>query len=91
MIQYVPTVSLWEEIDMQHQTRIHEIVHHNQRERDEWFLVRDQNGRRYVLFETVAIDSCSKPSQSTKREMSVQTILAQNNELAHKLRLFLEF
>lgn len=72
-------------------TRIHEIVHHNQLERDEWFLVRDPTGRRYVLFETVTMDSCShQPHLSKKREMSVQAILAQNNELARKLRTVLE-
>ncbi|MFN3580696.1 MAG: hypothetical protein ACK4VV_09520 [Pseudomonas sp.] len=71
-------------------TRIHEIVHHKQLERDEWFLVRDPTGRRYVLFETVTMDSRSSPPLSKKREMSVQTILAQNNELARKLRIVLE-
>jgi len=76
---------------MPQKTRIHEIVHHNQVERDEWFLVRDHTGRRYVLFETVMMDSCSNPAQlSKKREMSVQAILAQNNELARKLRTALK-
>lgn len=72
-------------------TRIHEIVHHNQLERDEWFLVRDHTGRRYVLFETVMMNSCLTPPKPSKmREMSVQAILAQNNELARKLRSVLE-
>lgn len=72
-------------------TRIHEIVRHHQRERDEWHLVLDPNGRRYVLFETMVLDAPSgRADHYRKREIAVQTILAQNNELSRKLRSILE-
>lgn len=71
--------------------RIHEVFHPNQLERDEWYLVRDPGGRRYVLFESHIIDpSSNQPQHSKKREIAITTILAQNNELAQKLRSVLE-
>lgn len=72
-------------------TSIHEIVRHNPFERDEWHLVHDPSGRRYVLFETVVIDAPSDlPRQFRKHKIAVETILAQNNELSEKLRSILE-
>ncbi|MEI4263342.1 hypothetical protein [Roseovarius sp. D0-M9] len=72
-------------------TRIHEIIRHNGRERDEWYLVRHPTGRRYVLLETSAMEAIPgrfKPELT--RKISVQAILAQNNELSQKLRSILE-
>jgi hypothetical protein len=75
---------------MRQLTRIHEVVRNNQLERDEWYLVRDPNGRRYVLFETSVVEPASNQlRRSWKREISVQTILVQNNELSQKLRSIL--
>lgn len=70
-------------------TRIHEVV--RQSERDQWYLVHDPCGRRYVLFETLAVDNSSNLSeQGRTRKIPVQAILAQNNELSQKLRSILE-
>ena len=71
--------------------RIHEVLSPNQLERDEWYLVRDPSGRRCVLFESFVIDpSSNQPRDSRKREIAIKTVLAQNNELANKLRSVLE-
>lgn len=71
--------------------RIHEVFRVNQFERDEWYLVSDPSGRRYVLFESCVVDpSSNRPQHSKKREIAIKTILAQNNELAQKLRSVLE-
>ena len=71
--------------------RIHEVRRPNQLERDEWYLVRDPGGRRYVLFESSVVDpSSTQPRNSKKREIAIKTVLAQNNELAQKLRSVLE-
>ena len=76
---------------MRQLTRIHAVVRHEQRQRDEWYLVRDANGRRYVLFETFDIGTTSDPvNPCRKREISVRTILAQNNELSYKLRSLMD-
>ena len=78
-------------MDMRQLTRIHAVVRHEQRQRDDWYLVCDPSGRRYVLFETFDIEStCDPINPCRKREISVQTILAQNNELSHKLRSLLD-
>lgn len=78
-------------IAMPQLTRIHEIIRQNPLERDEWHLVRDPGGRRYILFETVVIDAASDlQKQCRKHEIAVRTILAQNNELSQKLRSILE-
>lgn len=72
-------------------TRIHEVLRNSQLERDEWYLVHDPSGRRYVRFESVVVDPHSnQPHHSRQREIAVKTILAQNNELAQKLRSVLE-
>ncbi len=71
-------------------TRIHEVVRDNHLERDEWYLVHDASGRRYVLFETTVKDSISNQLKKCKnRQIPVQTILLQNNELSRKLRSIL--
>lgn len=71
-------------------TRIHEIVHHTRLERDEWHLVRAPCGRKYVLFETLAMGAATGSLKSgRKREIAVQAILVQNNELSDKLRAIL--
>lgn len=72
---------------MREQIKIHTVLRHDQPLRDQWHLVRDENGRRYVLFETLDANLCSdQPNPCFKRRISVQTILAQNNELSRKLR-----
>lgn len=72
-------------------TRIHTVVRQDQLQRDEWYLVRDPGGRRYVLFETLDLGTpTDRPDPCRKREISVQTILAQNNELSQKLRSLLD-
>lgn len=71
--------------------RIHEVFRPSQLERDEWYLVRDPGGRRYVLFESFVVDpSSNQPRHCKKREIAIKTVLAQNNELANKLRSVLE-
>lgn len=78
-------------MDMRQLTRIHAVVLHNQLERDEWYLVRDQSGRQYVLFETFEMgETPGRRNSGRKREISVRTILAQNNELSQKLKSILE-
>ncbi|MEX1233439.1 MAG: hypothetical protein WEB56_00455 [Roseovarius sp.] len=72
-------------------TRIHEVIRHNRLERDAWYLVHHPSGRRYVLFETSAMeDTPGQFKPRWKREIPVQTILVQNNELSQKLKSILE-
>lgn len=72
-------------------TKIHEVIHSKRLERDAWYLVRDADGRRYVLFETQLMDpGFDRGLYCKKCEVPVKTILAQNNELSRKLRLVLE-
>lgn len=71
-------------------TKIHEVYHSDQRERDEWSLVCHPCGRRYIIFETHLLNPASDlPINSRKKEIAVQAILAQNNELSHKLKAVL--
>ncbi len=72
-------------------TRIHDVVRDNYLERDEWYLVHDSSGRRYVLFETSVMDTNSNQIKKCKNhQIAVQTILSQNNELSRKLKSILE-
>ncbi len=65
-------------MDMSQLTKIHEIVRHNQLERDEWYLVRDPSGRRHVLFETSVMEGVpNQPNPCWKRVIPVQTVLMQ--------------
>lgn len=73
------------------QVKIHEVVHRNHIERDEWYLVREPDGRRYVLFETLSATGGSGRSPKwRKSRIAVNTILAQNNALSEKLSALLE-
>lgn len=73
------------------QIKIHEVVHRNHIERDEWYLVREPDGRRYVLFETLSASGGSGRSPKwRKSRIAVNTILAQNNALSEKLSAVLE-
>jgi len=73
-------------------TKIHEVFHSDQLERDEWSLVCLPCGRRYVVFQTHLLNPASNlPINSRKKEIAVQAILAQNNELSHKLKAILNW
>ncbi len=75
---------------MLQQIRIHEVVRSNHIERDEWYLVLEPCGSRYVLFETLSAGGGPDRSpQWRKHRLAVKTILAQNNELSRKLRCVL--
>lgn len=76
---------------MNRKTRIHEVIHSGILERDAWYLVHDSNGRRYVLFETQLMETGFDPAEPCrKREIPVQAILMQHNELSRRLRSVLE-
>lgn len=76
---------------MTQQIRIHEVVRDNHLERDEWYLVREPCGRSYVLFETLTRDGGpDRPARWKKHRLAVKTILAQGNELSHKLKTALD-
>ncbi len=54
---------------------------------ERWYLVRDDDGTRYVLYERQERDPATKAAPQVKyARVAAKTVLAQDNELAAKLR-----
>lgn len=66
----------------------HEVISGDCLQCDElWFLVREDDGTRYVLYERQERDPATKAAPEVKRaRIAVKTVLAQENELGAKLK-----
>lgn len=66
----------------------HEVVSGDLLQREEWwFLVKDEDGTKYVMRERYSINPATKaPPKVTTRRLSVKTLLERDDELSAKLR-----
>lgn len=70
------------------QIPVHEVISGDRLQCDElWLLIREDDGTLYVLYERHEIDPATKAAPEVKRaRIAVKTVLAQENELAAKLK-----